>query len=224
MPRFEHGDVPLDGAELSKGLPRRDDELGTGAVTRGRGTREDNGHDGEQNPEIPHRRVGIRPQFPPGANRHARADRPSKGGVPYRVNVRHCVSDVRDESFGSPTTRTQSAAEAFFSSGPPGVFGAISVFTRPERAVRSSTSRRFYRLRAERGDLPLERLDPHLVLQVHAEVRLRGRAVFHRLAVLAHDDERALERDEDGEREVVELVRVLVERRQERVAERPGDA
>ena len=54
---------------------------------------------------------------------------------------------------------------------------------------------------------------PDLVLQVHAEVDVGGRAVLRRLAVLAHHDERPLERDEDREHEVVEDVRERVEAR-----------
>src|SRR5438270_13448936 len=48
------------------------------------------------------------------------------------------------------------------------------------------------RLRAERAEIADERLDPDLVLQVHAEVRLGLRAIFHRLPILAHHDERPL--------------------------------
>src|SRR5262245_15028274 len=69
------------------------------------------------------------------------------------------------------------------------------------------------RLGAEGTDLAEERLDTDFVLQVHAVIGLGCRSILHRLPILTHDDERALQRDEDGESEVVELIWVLVERR-----------
>src|SRR5439155_26053476 len=60
------------------------------------------------------------------------------------------------------------------------------------------------RLRAKFSELPQDRLDVHLVLQVHLEVRLRRLAILHHLTVLAHDDERPLQRDENREQQVVE--------------------
>ena len=68
------------------------------------------------------------------------------------------------------------------------------------------------RVRTQGHELHLQALDRDFVLQVHAKVRLGLRPVFERLAVLAHDDERPLQRHEDGEREVEELERVIVER------------
>jgi hypothetical protein len=68
------------------------------------------------------------------------------------------------------------------------------------------------RLGAELAELSDQRLDVDLVLQVHLEVRLGARAVLQRLTVLAHDDERSLEADQDRERQIEELVRVRIER------------
>ena len=75
-------------------------------------------------------------------------------------------------------------------------------------------------LGAHGRQLAADVLDPDLVLEVHAEVGLRLGAILDRLAVLAHDDERALEGDQDREGEVVELVRVLVERLGDELVER----
>ena len=73
-------------------------------------------------------------------------------------------------------------------------------------------------LGAHGSELREHLLDPELVLEVHAEIDVRGRAILRRLAVLAHDDERPLERDEDREHQVVEDVRERIEAR--RIARR----
>ena len=155
-------------------------------------------------------------------------DAPSRAsGAEKPIDVASLVAGC-DDLAGCDRLCTEKNPNACISSGRMYEFGhGVSHPARLRRRRPAMTCERVHsllRLRPKCSQLAGEHLEAHLVLQVHAEVGLGPGAVLGRLPVLAHHDERPLQRDENREREIVEDVRIRIERTpREEIDQAPED-